>query len=344
MAAGNKTHEAIAEWVADAPQELLERIGARWNGWTRRFTSPNKSTVLRVLAGVDPVTLDEVTCRFVAGWSRRARQVTAAGAVKLTAIAIDGKVLRGSRTRQYAPVVLMAAFGHQCGTILAQHEIEAKTNEIPEVPSLLEPLTLTDTVITMDALHTQRGTAHHLRSRGAHYVMTVKGNQAKLLEACHRRITGEGHNTGEHHETERGHGSIRERHLITADATGIEFPGAAQIARIVRYTCEMVTGRRLSKEVVYIITSLSPELAGPGELAALVRGHWRIENKAHYVRDVTFDEDKSTVSTGNLPRIMATFRNLIIGLLRLDGWTNIAKGLRKHGRKTQLIPALLHLT
>ncbi|MBS2967165.1 ISAs1 family transposase, partial [Actinocrinis puniceicyclus] len=199
-------------------------------------------------------------------------------------------------------------------------------------------------VITMDALHTQRETARHLREHDAHYVFTVKANQPALLTACHQRITVDEQATGEHHESERTRGTIRERHLTTADAEGIDFPGAKQIARIIRYTRRPGIAGRLTKEVVYVITSLPPELAGPGDLAALVRGHWRIENQCHYVRDVTFGEDKSAISTATLPRIMATLRNLVISMLRLGGETNIAKALRRHARRPELLTGLLHLT
>lgn len=73
-------------------------------------------------------------------------------------------------------------------------------------------------------------------------------------------------------------------------------------------------------------------LAGPRELAEWVQHHWRIENTLHWVRDVTFDEDRSQVRTGNAPRVMATLRSTAVGMLRLGGWTNIAAGLRHHAR------------
>jgi len=82
-------------------------------------------------------------------------------------------------------------------------------------------------------------------------------------------------------------------------------------------------------EVVYGVTSLRPERATPGHLLALVRGHWQIENKSHWVRDVTFDEDRSQVRCGNIPQVMAALRNTAIGLLRWAGHTNIAAACRR---------------
>lgn len=84
---------------------------------------------------------------------------------------------------------------------------------------------------------------------------------------------------------------------------------------------------------MYAITSLTAEQAPPAELARYIRGHWHVENKLHWVRDVTMGEDVSQIATGAGPRIMASIRNLAISLLRLAGHTNIAKALRHNARK-----------
>lgn len=91
-------------------------------------------------------------------------------------------------------------------------------------------------------------------------------------------------------------------------------------------------GENLRQEVAYGVTSLSPEKASPDRVLILNRGHWEIENRLHWVRDVTFDEDHSQVRTGSGPRAMATLRNLVISLFRLKGYTNIAQALRYYSR------------
>lgn len=83
-------------------------------------------------------------------------------------------------------------------------------------------------------------------------------------------------------------------------------------------------------EVRYAITSLG-EKVGPGQLLRHVRGHWGIENRLHYVRDVTLGEDASQVRKGSVPEVMAALRNVVIGILREAGWQNIAAGLRDTG-------------
>ncbi|WP_245862672.1 ISAs1 family transposase [Sanguibacter antarcticus] len=87
-----------------------------------------------------------------------------------------------------------------------------------------------------------------------------------------------------------------------------------------------------SVEVVYVITSMSPNDADPVQIATWVQGHWAIENRLHWVRDVVFYEDRSSVRTGHAPRVMATLRSTAISVLRLAGSTNMAAATRHHAR------------
>lgn len=89
--------------------------------------------------------------------------------------------------------------------------------------------------------------------------------------------------------------------------------------------------------MVYLITSAGFETASPQVLAEFVRGHWGIENRLHWVRDVTFDEDHSQVRTGNSPQIMASLRNAAITLLRLAGYSNIAAALHEHAYRPSVL-------
>jgi hypothetical protein len=82
-------------------------------------------------------------------------------------------------------------------------------------------------------------------------------------------------------------------------------------------------------EVVYGVTSLSPERATPGRLLALVRGQWQIEHQSHWGRAVTCAEDRSQVRCGNMPQVMAALRHTVIGLLRYAGYANIAAACRR---------------
>ena len=98
------------------------------------------------------------------------------------------------------------------------------------------------------------------------------------------------------------------------------------------------------KELAYAITSLSPAQAGPQELLCLWRGHWEIENRLHYVRDVTMKEDASQVRSGSAPQVMAALRNTTLGLLRQTGATNIAAALRHYSYQPLETLALLGIS
>ncbi len=132
------------------------------------------------------------------------------------------------------------------------------------------------------------------------------------------------------------------RHIWTStELTGyLDFPYSAQVLVIQRDTTEILSQKQRS-ETVYAITSLTPQQAGPARLLALSRNHWSIENRLHWVRDVTFDEDRSQIRRGLGAQVMASLRNLAISLLRMAGATNIAKALRYWAR--QGLPVLRFL-
>jgi len=149
----------------------------------------------------------------------------------------------------------------------------------------------------------------------------------------------------EHETCEKHHGRLEIRRIWTSTKLNgyIDFPYAAQVARIERITKVIKTGKT-SIEVVYLITSLSPEKADAQRLLSLNRGHWEIENRVHWVRDVDFAEDLSQIRTGAGPRVMATLRNLAISLIRLrDKSRGIAQVLRDLAARPHLALAMVGL-
>ena len=105
-----------------------------------------------------------------------------------------------------------------------------------------------------------------------------------------------------------------------------------QVAHVHRHVTDLtggiVKGRKQKEEDIYLITSLSPEKASPKQLLEINREHWHIENKLHYVRDKTFNEDQSRIRKKHGPHVMASIRNLVISLLRKARCHNIAKATR----------------
>ncbi|MGQ0575663.1 MAG: ISAs1 family transposase [Pseudonocardia sp.] len=131
----------------------------------------------------------------------------------------------------------------------------------------------------------------------------------------------------------RGHGRVEARtlHLCTI-AAGIGFPHARLAARIIRRRRRSTNTKKWSTETIFAVTSLGFSDVRAARLAEIIRGHWHIENRLHWVRDVTFAEDLSQIRTGAGPATMAVLRNFTISRHRLAGATNIAQACRDASR------------
>ena len=162
-------------------------------------------------------------------------------------------------------------------------------------------------------------------------MFTAKKNQHRL----HTRLTTQPWPTAHCLTTSgTGHGRLEHRAIQVLPAPDdLDFPGAAQVFRITRDRTDLTSGKHETHTWVGI-TSLTHTPADPARIGTLLRGHWEIENRLHWVRDVTYGEDHSRARTGTAPRAMASLRNLVISALRLAGWTNIAQALRHMARDT----------
>jgi predicted transposase YbfD/YdcC len=313
--AGASNYRQVGSRVGDLPQSLLAKLGARWNWFGCRYDWPSEPTLRRVLQTIDAGALD----LLIGSWLfERAHRDTDG----LLVIAVDGKVLRGAWTDDNGQVTLFSAMIHGVGVTVAQIRVPDGTNEITQVDTLLAgiPVGARDRVIiTLDAAHTQYGTAEHLRGeRGFDYMMTVKGNQPALQKEVFARCLPLLATAPAHFVEERTRGWINRWSTWTTDATGIDFPHAAQLGCIRRDVLGL-DGKSVTKEYALIITSSPAEHTGPADLHTHVRQHWGIENKSHYVRDTAWREDHHQAWVGNGPHSMAALRNLAVGLFRLNG-------------------------
>lgn len=334
MLCGYRSYSAMAEWGRNYGARLAQALG---------FThdTPCAATLHTIFRHVNRA---EVEAHLGAWADSVVGSLPATPELPEVAMALDGKTLRGSKKQGAPGVHLLSALAHQVGVTLAQQGVDDKTNEITAVETLLGQLVLEGRIVTMDALLTQRHVAQTIVDKGGDYVMIVKDNQPQLRADI--ELVFALPPAGDRQETARtvdsGHGRIEQRNITTSEAlVGYsDWPGLAQVFELGRYVITPKTTKE-QVEVVYGVTSLRPERGTPERLLALVRGHWQIENKSHWVRDVTFDEDRSQVRCGNIPQVMAALRNTTIGLLRWAGYSNMAAACRRFAAQPDLALTLI---
>ena len=206
-----------------------------------------------------------------------------------------------------------------------------KETELTAAPALLAQLALEGKVVTGDALYAQRELSRQVVEQGGDYFWVLKDNQPALRAAVCLLFAeppwGEEFQVAQHVGR---HGDRQERRRIQASTAlndYLDWPYLGQVCGLVRTRNRK--GKK-SEDIAFAITSLTPDKGEAEKLLKLWRGHWRIENQVHWVRDVTFDEDRSQVRTDAAPQVMAALRNLVIGLVRQTGAVNIAAALRHY--------------
>jgi predicted transposase YbfD/YdcC len=321
---GCSSQSAISDWALNYGQDWLSKLGFK----TAR--GPSQSTLHRIFKGIDQLRLEQSLC----DWSRKVAQHLGFQQQGLEAVAIDGKTLCGSSKQKAKQSHLLSSLSHRLGLVLAQVGVTDKTSEISRADQLLEMLVLKGVVITGDAAFTQRHLSEKITSRGGDYLFVVKANQAALRDDCEKAFLDYWWmaDTITEAEATDQHGDRLEQRKLKA-STALEgysnWPGLKQALRMERRIINKRTQEE-RQEVAYAITSLGTERAGAEELLRLWREHWHIENKLHWVRDVTYREDLSQVRTGHIPQVMAALRNAAISLMRSLGVVNIAAACRRY--------------
>jgi predicted transposase YbfD/YdcC len=336
LASNYQTARAIAQWArlhaADLRAALPDLVRI-----------PSESTLLRTLRQIDATMLEQHLGCFIASLptpTDYAGCIISPHGEILQGQAIDGKTVRtatahGDRTH------LVSLVQHTSGQTLAQTEVATKRTEVAASQQLLAARNLSGTVTTMDAGVTQRAVAQQIRQRGGHYLMVVKKNHPQMYAelALFFELPGilaDAESYDRWCSVDKGHGRLEKRTLECLSGTCVDWrwPDAAQVLRRTCERLERKKGKR-SLSVTYAITSLSAHEASARDLALLWRRHWTIENRKHYVRDVTLGEDRHPMHTGRAPQVLAALRNSLIDLWRAQGWTNIADAVRDTAASVQ---------
>jgi predicted transposase YbfD/YdcC len=301
--------EAVGQWCREHRALLVRHFPHQ------RFHTPTGSLYRRLLPRLSVAHLE---CA-VAAWVRASRPLR-----DREPVALDGKTVRGAGTATQPAPHLLSVSTHQTQETLVQVRVADHTNEIPVAQALVPLLPLRGRVVTADALHTQTALAQMILDHGGDYLFCVKENQPTLhadlafyfadAHATYTEVTTRDRRRGRTETRTLRVTAARNATLLTG------FPRLAQVAQLIR-TVRDREGTHV--EVTYCITSCRPRRTTAAQLLALIRGHWSIEAR-HWVRDVTFGEDRSRLRCGHAPQVMATLRSLVITLIRRTRTTAIA--------------------
>lgn len=337
MLCGARGESAIAEWAKNYGPTWRTRLGLTHEH------GPSQSTIYRLFRGIDCTALERALSAWATGILAQCAPSDAA--LPVEAMAIDGKTLRTSQRCGADDAHLLSALSQRLGVVLGQVAVADKTNEITAMDDLLAEVMLTGWVVTTDALFTQTEIAETILAAGGDYLMAVKGNQPQLLDDLITLFADPALPVVYAEETRMHGGRIEQRQLRASTAlTGYtDWPGLAQALCVERRATQKRSGETHCDRA-YAITSLTAQRVTAAHLLVLWREHWHIENKLHWVRDVTFGEDRSLVRTERIPQVMAALRNAVIGVHRVRGATNIAAACRQYQAQPARALAALGLT
>lgn len=286
--------------------------------WLKQFLqlpggAPSHDTFSRVFARIKP---DKFQACFI-DWMKAVATMTDGEVV-----AIDGKTLRHSfdRASSKAAIHMVSAWAVNNSVSLGQFKVDEKSNEITAIPRLVEALCLKGCIVTIDAMGCQREICKKILEAEADYTISLKGNQGTLHDDVKEAfdLLGSDDRRAVHYSTYgKGHGRTEERHvLVLSDIAEIkekhQWPGLKSIGLVQSIR---TIGEETTMEFRYFINSYVPSAR---KFMDVTRSHWHVENKLHWVLDVTFHDDSSCVRKGHGAENLSTVRRIAINLLKQD--------------------------
>lgn len=280
---------------------------------------PSASVVRRILLGLD---YQEVEKQLNA-WLRENIIIP-----KGEGVSGDGKALKNT-VSNYAEaeqnfVNVVSLFSHQKGLVLGVKVMEnKKKSEMLTVQELLESLDLKGLVFTFDALHCQKKTLDTVVESGNDYIVKVKKNQKKLCEAIEEH-TKEEEPLKTDEDTEKRRNRQNKRKVEIFSVPPNLDPKWNSVGCVIKVERQGMRGGQPYQRIGYYMSSLSPN--NP-QLANLIRGHWQIENRLHWVKDVIQLEDKSPQKAGSAPINLSLFKTWVLTLVRLHGYDSLTEAI-----------------
>jgi len=282
-------------------------------GWLRQFLPlkngvASEKTFLRIFRAPDPKPFEVAFRRWVA-------QVVGGLA---GGIAVDGKTVRGSGSGGESAIHMVSAFATELGVVLGQEKVAAKSNEITAIPELLQARQIKGLLVTLDAMGCQWNIARQITDQGGDYLLAVKGNQAALLEAIKTDFMDQ-YQSGavdRQRQVHRSRGRVVGQIASVLPARGTvdraDWPACKTIGLV--DALRKVGDEESNFERRYYISAreLTTE-----QLAVAVRGHWAVENRLHWVLELSFGEDASTARKDNAAQNFSLLKKIVLNLIRL---------------------------
>lgn len=311
----------------------IQKFGEAKQEWLKTFLElpygiPSHDTIGRLLS----VLSNDLVNECFLNWIQSVCIVTE-GEI----IPIDGKTLRRSydSSSNKAAIHMVSAWATQNGMALGQIKTDAKSNEITAIPKLLDMLELKGCIVTIDAMGTQKNIAKKIIDKDADYVLALKGNQSSIhkdVELYFNDIPSDFDGAGTSIDTwetiDGDHGRIEIRkYTLVSDIEWLQgkenWDGLRSIGMV-----ETIrdTGEKLNTEKRYYLSSLENDVH---KFSDAVRKHWEVENKLHWVLDVSFREDESRIRKGNAAENMAIIRHLALNLLNRDTHSKVGKKTKR---------------
>jgi len=295
---------------------------------------PSHDTLCAVFRALDPTAFSEAFSE----WSRGLAECIA-GAV----VAIDGKTVRGSKSRNGDPLHVISAFCDDLRLVLGQRPSDHKKNEIRDIPKLLDLLHLEGCIVTLDAMGCQKAIARKIKDRKANYVLALKGNQGSIHGDVRLWFEDIGCENSQYFQTVDGDkGRIETREYWICDQ--IEWlierhPDWAGLRSIGRVSSRREVNGKTSDQTRYFISSLP---ADAPTFAKAVRSHWGIENRLHWVLDVVFGDDHCRVRADQAPKNFTVIKHMAMNLLNRAKQKKSLRLMRKKaGWNNQFLKSIL---
>lgn len=318
----------------------IEAFGNRKKTWLLTFLKlengiPSHDTIGKLFARINPKEFEKC---FIE-WMKSVVELTS-GQV----IAIDGKTLRGSSspTNGKKPIHMVSAFASANQVVLGQLACDEKSNEITAIPALLELIVVNGCIVTIDAMGCQTNIAEKIIENQADYILAVKDNQKKLHEEIQQTFSV--YKSESFETVEKNHGRIETRNCsITKNLKGISATeNWAALKSLIRIESKQAINGVVSEETRYYISSLDITAE---KMNSCVRAHWCVENKLHWILDVSFKEDANRTRTDSSAENLSIVRRVALNLIKNEPTMKIGIAAKRKaaGWDTKYLEAILSL-